>query len=141
MPRTSTASRSSSVSCHELNSSHGLVDWFLSTRGQVKGYAKAVFSGLPTIELARLILDVLLPRPELAGLYHVGAKPITKLDLLTLVAETYGKTVDIIPDTALVVDRSLNCDRFARATGYTAPEWPDLIALMHRYQPVTKSAC
>ena len=126
---------------HELNSNHGLVEWFLSSKGEVKGYAKAVFSGLPTVELARVILNVLLPRPELTGLYHVGAKPIAKLDLLKLVAHAYGKTIDIVPDTALVVDRSLNCERFARATGYVAAEWPELIALMHTYQPHTKPVC
>jgi dTDP-4-dehydrorhamnose reductase len=121
---------------HELSSNHGLVDWFLSTKGQVKGFEKAVFSGLPTVELSRVISNVLLPRSELAGLYHVGAKPITKLDLLTLVARAYGKKVEIIPDRALVVDRSLNSERFARATGYGAPEWPELIELMHKYGPV-----
>src|SRR5438477_7767473 len=80
---------------HELNSNHGLVNWFLSSKGQVKGYARAVFSGLPTVELARVILDVLLPRPELMGVYHVGARPIAKLNLLTLLAAAYGKRIDI----------------------------------------------
>lgn len=116
---------------HELNSSHALVEWFLSQRDQVKGYAKAVFSGLPTVELARVMRDFVLPHPELNGVYHVSAKPIAKLHLLKLIANTYGKNIVIIPDDNLVIDRSLSSDRFTKATGYVAPEWPELISMMY----------
>jgi len=57
----------------------------------VKGYAKAIFSGLPTVELARVIKDYVLPNPSLHGLYHVSAEPIDKFSLLRLVADIYGK--------------------------------------------------
>jgi len=123
-----------SIIGHELGSNHGLLEWFLSAQGQVKGYAKAVFSGLTAVELAHVMRDVVLPHPELAGLYHVSAKPIAKYELLKLVAGTYGKTIEIIPDDALVVDRSLNSERFARATGYVAPEWSELITVMRCFQ-------
>lgn len=119
-----------SIIGHELNSNRALVDWFLAQAGPVRGYSKAVFSGLPTIELAKVIKEVVLPRPELCGLYHVASEPIAKSELLRLVAECYGKTVDIVPDDRVVIDRSLNCDRFHLATGYTAPEWPVLVKSM-----------
>jgi len=122
-----------SVIGHELASSHGLIDWFLSRQGHCTGYTRAIFSGLPTFVLARIIRDILLPRPELAGVYHVAAAPIGKFDLLRLVADVYGKDIDIAPDARLVIDRSLNADRFAAATGYRAPAWPELIATMHDY--------
>ena len=120
-----------SIIGHELNSSHSLVDWFLSQEGSVRGFSKAIFSGLPTAELARVMKDFVLPHPELNGLYHVAAEPIAKLDLLTLIASQYGKSIEIRPDAALVIDRSLNSDRFTQATGYKAPTWPRLIELMH----------
>ena len=120
-----------SIIGHELNSSHSLVDWFLSQEGSVRGFSKAIFSGLPTAELARVMKDFVLPHPELNGLYHVAAEPIAKLDLLTLIASQYGKSIEIRPDSALVIDRSLNSERFTQATGYTAPTWPRLIELMH----------
>ena len=56
------------------------------------------------------------------------------LDLLRLVAEIYGKSIDIIPDDNLVIDRSLNSDRFQAVTGYVAPAWPELIKKMHYHQ-------
>lgn len=120
-----------SIIGHELNSSHALVDWFLSQPGPVRGFSRAIFSGLPTVELARLMKDFVIPHPALSGLYHVAAEPIAKLGLLRLVAAQYGKTIEIRPDDALVIDRSLNGERFRDATGYVAPSWPALIRRMH----------
>lgn len=120
-----------SIIGHELGSSYALVDWFLSQQSSVKGFSRAIFSGLPTVELARVMKDFVLPRPQLNGLYHVAAEPIAKLDLLKLIAAQYGKQIDILPDDALVIDRSLDGSRFFRATGYVAPAWPELIRIMH----------
>lgn len=123
-----------SIIGHELFSAHGLVNWFLSQAGQVKGYTKAIFSGLPTVELARVVRDVVLPRVDLSGLYHVAAAPIAKYDLLTLVADVYGKRIEIVPDDAVVIDRSLNADRFRAATGYVAQPWPELVKRMYEFE-------
>lgn len=120
-----------SIIGHELNSSHALVDWFLSQQGPVRGFSKAVFSGLPTVELARVMKDFVIPHPQLSGLYHVAADPIAKFDLLHLVAAQYGKMIEIRPDDALVIDRSLDGSRFCDVSGYVAPSWPALIRQMH----------
>lgn len=123
-----------SIIGHELQSTHGLIGWLLSQKGRCKGYKRAIFSGLPTVALAQIIRDVVIPRPDLFGVYHVAAQPISKYDLLRLVADIYGKSIEIEPDDQLVIDRSLNANRFKQATGYVAPEWPELIKLMHSYQ-------
>lgn len=119
---------------HELQSAHGLLDWFLSQQGQCKGYARAIFSGLPTVVFAQVIRDVLIPRPELSGLYHVAAKPIAKYDLLRLIAEVYGKSIEIVREDRFEIDRSLNAARFQAATGYVAPDWPELVKSMYSYK-------
>jgi dTDP-4-dehydrorhamnose reductase len=123
-----------SIIGHELSSAHGLVNWFLMQQGSCKGFKRAIFSGLPTTVLATIIRDIVLSKPELHGVYHVAAKPISKYDLLKLVAKVYGKIIDIVPDEQLVIDRSLNADKFKFATGYEAPSWDDLIQTMHSYQ-------
>ena len=123
-----------SIIGHELQGAHSLIGWFLSQERQCKGFIKAIYSGLPTVVLAQLVRDVIIPRADLSGLYHVASKPISKYDLLCLVAKIYGKSIEIIPDSSLVIDRSLNADRFREATGYVAPEWPELIKAMHSYQ-------
>jgi dTDP-4-dehydrorhamnose reductase len=122
-----------SIIGHELQSAHSLVGWFLSQDGQVRGFTKAVFSGLPTVELARVIRDHVLPDPALRGLYHVSAAPIAKYDLLRLVSQEYGKQIEIVPDDRLVIDRSLDSSRFRETTGYAPPSWPELVRSMHAF--------
>ena len=122
-----------SIIGHELNSAHGLVDWFLAQQGPVKGFTRAVFSGLPTMELARVMRDFVIPNADLQGLYHVSADPINKFELLKLVAQFYGKSTTIMPDEQLVIDRSLDSSRFRQITGYQPPAWPELVRRMHEF--------
>ena len=122
-----------SIIGHELDSANGLLGWFLSQSGTVRGFRRAVFSGFPTVELARIVREHVIPRPELHGLYHVSSEAITKYDLLQLFAAQYGRDIGITPDDSLVIDRSLNSDRFREATGYSPPSWTELVATMHAF--------
>lgn len=117
----------------ELDRGLGLVSWFLAQTGSVKGYTKAIFSGLPTVELARVIRDYVLPNRELCGLFHVSGTPISKYDLLVLLRSQYGVEVDIVRDDVVRVDRSLDSSRFRRLTRYTPPAWPELVAAMKAF--------
>jgi dTDP-4-dehydrorhamnose reductase len=116
---------------HELQSAYGLLEWFLSQQGSCKGFNRAIFSGLPNTEFARVVRDVVIPRSELHGLYHVGAEPIGKYELLKLIARVYGKQIEIVREDEFMIDRSLNSARFNQATGYKAAGWPELIQAMH----------
>lgn len=120
-----------SIIGHELNSSNSLVDWFLSQSENVKGYRKAIFSGLPTTEIARVVHDYVLPNENLKGLYHLSVDPINKHDLLTLISEAYEKQIGITPDDQVKINRSLNSDRFRSATGFMPKPWTQLIREMH----------
>lgn len=123
-----------SIIGHELNSQVSLIDWFLAQQGSVKGYTKAIFSGLPTVELAKVIRDHVLTEPQLSGLYHVSVDPIDKCSLLKLVAEAYGKDIEIIEDAQVQIDRSLDSSKFRSATGYLPPSWKSLIELMRDFK-------
>lgn len=123
-----------SIIGHERDGARSLINWFLSQEGQVKGYARAVFSGFPTVEIARIIRDYVIPNPELHGVFNVSAEPINKFDLLTLVAEVYGKSIEIVSDDKLVIDRSLDSTRFRQATGFSPEQWPQLIRRMHEFR-------
>ena len=122
-----------SIIGHELASAHGLVGWFLAQHGRVRGFTRAVFSGLPTVELARVIRDHVLPRPDLRGLYHVSAEPINKHELLRICAQVYGKSIEITPDDKLVLDRSLDSTRFRLATGFAPKSWQALVQAMRDF--------
>ena len=101
--------------------------------GEVKGFTKAIFSGLPTVELARVMRDFVIPNPTLRGIYHVSAAPIDKYDLLQLVAKVYDKSITVKPEDKLVIDRSLDSARFRAVTGYAPPAWADLVRGMREF--------
>jgi dTDP-4-dehydrorhamnose reductase len=117
---------------HELTTDSGLLDWFLKQRGVCRGYTKAIFSGLPTVELAEVLRDHIIPDKSLAGLYNLAATAISKYDLLHTIANVYGKSINIAIDESVVVDRSLCGMKFNNATGYQAPEWTELIRKMYK---------
>jgi dTDP-4-dehydrorhamnose reductase len=121
-----------SIIGHELKSKCGLIEWFLAETDKVRGYKNAIYSGFPTIELARIICDFVLPNPELNGVYHVSSEPISKYDLLGLVAAWYGKDIKIESYEDFVQDRSLDSTVFRTATGYEPPSWNKLIEMMHK---------
>lgn len=123
-----------SIIGHELSSAHSLICWFLAQQGATRGFSSAIFSGFPTVEIARIIDEYVLPQRDLHGLYHLSAAPIDKFALLKLVAEIYGKDIRIDEDPALVIDRSLDSTRFREATGFTPDDWPTLIRRMHDFR-------
>jgi dTDP-4-dehydrorhamnose reductase len=115
----------------ELVGQHGLLEWFLSKDGgRVRGFRRAVFSGLTTSVLSELICDIVDDHPRLSGVWHVAAEPINKYDLLYLFRSAYGLSVEIEPDEAMVCDRSLDGSRFRAATGFVAPPWETMIESM-----------
>jgi dTDP-4-dehydrorhamnose reductase len=117
-----------SIIGRELDTAHSLVEWFLSNRGgKVKGFREAIYSGLPTVALARLIEDLILKHPKLTGVYQVSADPINKYELLSLIRDEFQIDVQIEPDDDFRIDRSLNSNSFRRATGYSPLPWPSLI--------------
>lgn len=120
-----------SIIGHELDGSRSLLNWFLAQNGETKGFTKAIFSGLSTVELSRVIRDYVAPRPDLRGLYHVSAEPISKYDLLCLIRDVYGRDIEITPSDQLVIDRSLDSSRFRAATGWMPPSWPTMVREMH----------
>jgi dTDP-4-dehydrorhamnose reductase len=116
---------------HEHGTRFGLLEWFLA-QSECKGFRHAIFSGLPSVEFARVVRDIVIPDPSLIGLYHVGSTPIDKLTLLQLIASIYNKHIGIAIDETFRINRSLNADKFAAATGYRSPAWPELIEAMYQ---------
>jgi dTDP-4-dehydrorhamnose reductase len=117
----------------ELQRTNGLIEWFMSQEGEtVPGYMRSVFSGLTTNALAKLIALIVQEHRDTDGIWHVASEPICKHDLLCMVKEVYGLEIEITPDEAHIVDRSLNGDRFRKRTGYVTPSWQEMIEEMHQ---------
>lgn len=124
-----------SIIGHELAGSRSLVNWFLSQSDQVNGFRRAIYTGLPTVEVSRVVRDFILPQlNSLSGVYHVASDPINKFDLLNLIAYRYSKTITINPSDEFAIDRSLDASLFNRTTGYSPPSWPELVNRMFNFQ-------
>jgi dTDP-4-dehydrorhamnose reductase len=117
----------------ELKGSNGLIEWFLGNEGKtVPGYAKAFFSGLTTNAIASLLAQIIQDHPELNGVWHIASDPISKHDLLASVKDVFALDIEITPDDSVVVNRTLNADKFRKATGIVAPSWRTMIEEMHQ---------
>jgi dTDP-4-dehydrorhamnose reductase len=123
-----------SIIGHELTSKLGLVEWFLGQSNEVKGYTNAIFSGLPTVEVARVLVKHILPDPSLNGIYHLASEPTSKYELLSLIREIYNHDIDIRASSAPAINRSLDASKFNKATGYSALPWRQMVETMQEYR-------
>ena len=104
-----------------------LIDWFLAQKGRVQGYRHAIFSGLTTAEISRVIAMLIENHPAASGLYHLSAAPISKLELLTKLRERLSLPVEIVPVDKPKIDRSLDSTRFRKTFGYQPPSWDRML--------------
>lgn len=117
-----------SVIGRELLEHRSLLDWFLSQDNRrVKGFRKAIYSGVTTNHLAETVADIVETKPGLSGLYQIASDPISKYDLLGLLRDAYGVKVQIEPTDSEVCDRSMLGASFVQATGLVCPNWPELV--------------
>jgi len=128
-----------SIIGHELRGGHSLVNWFLKQKGSTTGYCKAIYSGLPTAELANILLNTVLANTKLNGLYQIASEPISKYDLLHLIAKSYGKKIVISKANTPKIDRSLSYAKFKKQTGYRPKPWNQLIDEMHSDYQLAKN--
>jgi dTDP-4-dehydrorhamnose reductase len=120
-----------SIIGRELDRGDSLLEWFLAQDGKrIKGFKHAIYAGVTTNHLARVVRDLVLDHPTLAGLYQVTSEPISKYDLLQLVKAAYGADIQIDADEAFHCDRSMIGDKFVQATGIRCPAWPALVQEM-----------
>jgi dTDP-4-dehydrorhamnose reductase len=112
----------------ELANKKSLIEWFLMQQGRVQGFTKAIYSGLTTLEMSRLIENLAVNYPKLSGLWHVSSDPISKFDLLCKFAEKLGKNdVEIEPYEGFICNRSLLSSRFKKEINYQLPSWDDML--------------
>lgn len=113
---------------YELSHFQSLLEWFLrQTSSRVEGYTRAIYSGLTTIRVANIVGDIIERHAGLSGLYQVTGQTISKFELLKLIQQEFRVPVEVVPDSIFSCDRSMSGEKFREATGFEAPEWPQLI--------------
>lgn len=117
----------------EINTQNGLFEWFRNQEGLIYGYKNAWFSGFPTIELSRIIYEFMIKKRIKNDIYNLSAYPINKYDLLKLINKIYRLKKKIIEDESFKIDRTLNCDKFIKETGFIKDKWENMIIKMRDF--------
>jgi len=116
-----------SIIGRELSRHKSLLEWFLAQTGTVKGFTKAIYTGFTTLEMSRIIEDMLMIHPDACGVYQVSSDPINKYELLLLFREKLSPKIEIVADESFCCDRSLDSTRFRKEFVYTPPTWETMI--------------
>lgn len=113
----------------ELDTHLGLVDWFLSQPegGAVRGFRRALYTGLSTTTAARILGILLRDHPDMHGVWQVASTSISKYELLCLLRDEFARHIEVTPEDTFACDRRLDGSRFAARTGITPPSWPDMV--------------
>ena len=108
----------------EIKSKNGLLEWFLSKKKMCYGFKNAYFSGLTTLELAKIIYKFVLKKQLIKrGLYNLSGPKINKFELLNIIKDIYNKDIDILEENQFRIDRSLNSNKFIKLTKYKKKSW------------------
>ena len=112
----------------ELSVKKSLVEWLLSQRnGQVSGFSGAIYSGLTTTELAKIIGNLLLSASRLTGMFHVSSEAISKLEIINQLNELLELKIKVVEDKAVQINRSLNSSLFQSVANTIAPMWNQML--------------
>ena len=113
----------------ELTIRKSFIEWLLSQKkGHVEGYSHAIYSGLTSQELARLISELLNAKKGITGMFHVSSKPISKLDIINKLNELLNLEINVTSDSKVQINRSLNSDKFRLATNLIPHNWDQMLS-------------
>ena len=125
-----------SIIGHEYGSKKSLLEWFLKQKKIVFGYKKAIFSGLTTYEIAKILYRYILKNNKISGVLHISSKSISKYGLLSIIKKVYKKKIKIISDEKVIYNRSLNSDKFKVITKFNPKSWEKMIKEMYIFNNV-----
>ena len=104
-----------------------LFHWFMNQSISIKGYTKAIWSGITSIELAKAVkwsID-----SDITGLYHLtNNQPINKFEILQLFKKYTKKDIEILPVDGKTIDKSFLDTR--KLIDYSIPSYDQMLAQM-----------
>ena len=112
----------------QLSGSEGLFEWLRSQKGRsVNGYKNAIYSGLTTMALSRVVQNIIENQPNLAGLYQIASTPISKFDLINKLNSRLALGLSVESDNDFWCDRSLDGTEFTGLTDIAIPSWDEML--------------
>lgn len=108
----------------------GLFHWFMGQSGTVRGYTKAMWSGVTTLTLADAVHSAL--QQNITGLLNLtNGERISKFDLLRLFNDLRAVPVEIQPWDGYAVDKTLKSNR--RDFSFRVPSYAEMVCEMGKW--------
>ena len=118
----------SSIVGAQIVGNESLFQWAISQKGKsIKGFTGALYSGLTTMTMSKVILEIVDNFPQLSGIQQIASEAITKHDLLRKLNAALGLNLDICADNTIIYDRTLDGSEFVEQTGVRIPTWDEMI--------------
>lgn len=118
----------SSILGHELSNHKNLLEWFIqSKKKKIYGFKNAFFTGPTALEYAKIIMKFINKKNTIQGMYNIGTKKISKLNLIILINKIYNLNKIIKINNKFNIDRSLNTRKFRKTFKYKPKSWTLLL--------------
>jgi len=118
----------------ELNTKKSLLSWFLNEKKFVKGYSKAFFSGITSLELCKIIYNYFIKKNILQNkIINIGSRRISKFTLLTKIRKIFKKNINIVRYQDFIIDRSLDSKKFRKLTSYKVVKWDKMLSELKKF--------
>ena len=129
--------RTSIIGPEIKNEGKGLLHWIFNETGKIKGYSKAIWGGVTTLELSKVINHCI--KNDVSGLFHVtNGESISKYDLLNLIREEFKlNKINIKKDPSIIYDRSLISVR--SDINYKVPAYKKMISELNLFYSQNKA--
>ena len=118
----------SSMIGREIFNKTELLEWVIENKNnKIKGFDKAIYSGVTTLWMSELVLKIINEFPTLNGIYNISSKPISKFQLITKINQLFKLNIDIEKDSSFSSNKSLNSDKFFSNTKFDKPKWDSML--------------
>jgi dTDP-4-dehydrorhamnose reductase len=113
----------------ELFGKTELLEWALACKGKaIRGFTNAIYSGVTTDFMAKLVDLVLQQKTLLTGVYQVSSDPICKFDLLAKINTAFQLKMTITPDGSYSSNKTLDSRKIQDLLKIKIPSWDHMIA-------------
>jgi dTDP-4-dehydrorhamnose reductase len=117
-----------SIVGRQISGSESLFEWLLSQKSKkISGYSKALYTGVTTKTLAKILKQIIATEIDLHGVWQVASSEISKYDLLNLVNDKLNLGISIEENSDFECDRRLDGSEFTRSTSIGVPSWTEMI--------------
>ena len=118
----------SSMIGREIYNKSELLEWVISNKSkQIKGYYNVIYSGVTTLWMSKVLIEIIKNYPNLNGIYNISSPPISKFELITKINHYFKLNIDIVKDYSYSSNKSLNSDRFFLETKFKKPNWDEML--------------